>query len=256
MLKASTFSLRDSPFMPPVVDQGDFLQTCVPCAVTNAIQYYDNKNNNTRPYRSRLYLYWYGRLGKVAPSVNGGMALADVGRSVANYGVSSEFLWPYPPTTKEQQAKYSVKPSTDAYKDAKLNQFVKFKVVATDLGTIKKILSVNKYPVICVIQIFPVKVAGSSPITSLEYAKASGDIPYPDPCCISGKRGTVKVDPSFKACSLQFGHCLLIVGWDEARKVFIVQNCYGTDWGDGGYGTISYSYILKANLTSTLYAMY
>jgi len=36
------------------------------------------------------------------------------------------------------------------------------------------------------------------------------------------------------------GHSVLIVGWDDARKAWIVKNSWGTDWGDDGYGYIGY----------------
>lgn len=250
---ASTFTLANSPFMPAVVNQGDFLQTCVPCAVTNAIKYYDNKNNIVRPYRSRLYLYWYARKQTGKQTQNVGVAMTDISTSIAQYGVSSEILWPYPPTTIGQQAVYKVEPSKTAYNDAKSNQFVKFKVLPTDLNIIKNVLSVKKYPVIVVIRLFNFKVSGSKlTVNSLKYAQPTGSIPYPSPCKLAN--GTT--DPSYKACSLNLGHCLLIVGWDDVRQVFIIQNCYGTSWGDGGYGTISYSYIRNANLASSLYTMY
>lgn len=249
----TTFTLRTSPFMPAVVSQGDFLQSCVPCAVTNAIKYYDNKNNIVRPYRSRLFLYWYARKQTGNQTQNVGVTMPDISSSIANYGISSEILWPYPTTTAGQQAVYKVEPSRTAYTDAKANQFVKFKVLTTNLNVIKNTLSVKKYPVIAVVRLFNFKVTGTkSVVNSLEYAQPTGNIPYPSTCRLANG----KTDPSYKACSLQLGHCILIVGWDDVSRVFLIQNCYGTSWGDGGYGTIPYSYISNANLASNLYAMY
>ncbi len=41
--------------------------------------------------------------------------------------------------------------------------------------------------------------------------------------------------------SLQGGHAILIVGYDDAGKYFIVKNSWGTSWGENGYFRIAYS---------------
>lgn len=38
------------------------------------------------------------------------------------------------------------------------------------------------------------------------------------------------------------GHCVLITGYDDARKAFEVRNSWGLDYGDGGYVYLPYSY--------------
>ena len=38
------------------------------------------------------------------------------------------------------------------------------------------------------------------------------------------------------------GHCVLIIGWDESTHEWIIKNSWGTDWGDEGFGRISYDY--------------
>jgi C1A family cysteine protease len=39
-----------------------------------------------------------------------------------------------------------------------------------------------------------------------------------------------------------FGHALVAVGYDDARKAFQVQNSWGRKWADGGYGWLSYGF--------------
>ncbi|CAJ1337230.1 unnamed protein product [Effrenium voratum] len=36
---------------------------------------------------------------------------------------------------------------------------------------------------------------------------------------------------------------MLIVGYSDRQKVFIIRNSWGTSWGDGGYGYVPYDYI-------------
>lgn len=39
------------------------------------------------------------------------------------------------------------------------------------------------------------------------------------------------------------GHAILVVGYDDVRKRFKIQNSWTTSWGDRGYGYISYSWM-------------
>ncbi len=77
----------------------------------------------------------------------------------------------------------------------------------------------------------------------------SGEIPYP-----SEKE------------SVQGGHAVLIVGYDDnnmitnpftkkkSRGSLLIRNSWGKDWGDGGYGSIPYSYV-KEQLASDFWCM-
>lgn len=42
------------------------------------------------------------------------------------------------------------------------------------------------------------------------------------------------------------GHALLVVGYDDSRAAFRVINSWGTSWGDGGFGWISYGAFRQA----------
>ena len=39
---------------------------------------------------------------------------------------------------------------------------------------------------------------------------------------------------------VEYGHAMVIVGYDDARDAFRVLNSWGTHWGDGGFGWIGY----------------
>ena len=41
--------------------------------------------------------------------------------------------------------------------------------------------------------------------------------------------------PNTKRERLLGGHAVLLVGYDKTKKVFIVRNSFGKNWGDKGY---------------------
>jgi len=51
------------------------------------------------------------------------------------------------------------------------------------------------------------------------------------------------------------GHAVLIVGYDDARGVFIVRNSWGADWGDRGYFYVPYGYFTDADLATDFWTV-
>ncbi|HOA06363.1 MAG TPA: C1 family peptidase, partial [Spirochaetota bacterium] len=35
-------------------------------------------------------------------------------------------------------------------------------------------------------------------------------------------------------------HAIVIVGWDDSKKSFLIKNSWGEDWGEKGYMWIEY----------------
>ena len=57
----------------------------------------------------------------------------------------------------------------------------------------------------------------------------------------TAKTGLVPV-PNLKTDKEVGGHAMCAVGFDNKRKVIIVRNSWGPDWGDGGYAYFPYDY--------------
>ena len=38
------------------------------------------------------------------------------------------------------------------------------------------------------------------------------------------------------------GHAMTVVGYDDARRAFRIQNSWGKEWGEGGYGWFGYDF--------------
>jgi len=47
-------------------------------------------------------------------------------------------------------------------------------------------------------------------------------------------------DSTMKCRGKYFDHAVAIVGFDDARGVWIIKNSWGTDEGDGGFYLVSY----------------
>jgi hypothetical protein len=58
---------------------------------------------------------------------------------------------------------------------------------------------------------------------------------------ILGKVRPISVGPKGEGL---FGlHAVLVVGYDDPGQFVTVKNSWGPDWGEGGYGRLSYDYV-------------
>ena len=58
-----------------------------------------------------------------------------------------------------------------------------------------------------------------------------------------------------KGESVLGGHAVLAVGYDDAGQRFIVRNSWGNKWGQKGYFTIPYAYLLDGNLADDFWTI-
>jgi C1A family cysteine protease len=43
---------------------------------------------------------------------------------------------------------------------------------------------------------------------------------------------------------------MAVVGYDDARRRFLIRNSMGASWGDGGYGSVPYEYLADPRLAA------
>jgi C1A family cysteine protease len=51
------------------------------------------------------------------------------------------------------------------------------------------------------------------------------------------------------------GHALVICGYDDDYRRVKFRNSWSEEWGDGGYGTLPYDYVLNPSLASDFWVI-
>jgi C1A family cysteine protease len=197
------------PHMPTVVDQGN-LGSCTANAIVAAFQYDLTKQKLNIFTGSRLFVYYNERVMEGSVGQDSGAMIRDGIKSLNTYGVCSEPTWPY------IIAKFAVKPSTAAYTQAKLNRALTYYSVASNPTAIKTALAAG-FPVVIGIEVYE--------SFESDAVAVSGVVPMPGP-----------------SEQLLGGHAVLVVGYNDVLKQFIVRNSWGTGWGKSGYFFLPYAY--------------
>jgi C1A family cysteine protease len=208
---------------PPVYDQGR-LGSCTANGIAGAMEF-DAMKQGIYGYStpSRLFIYYNERELEGTVDTDSGAYIRDGVKSVTKQGACFETDWPY------DTPKFAAKPSSDCYQKALDHQTLEYSRVARDLTQMKGCLA-EGYPF----------VFGFTVYESLESPEvdASGIVPMP--------LHTEKV---------LGGHCVLAVGYDDALARFRIRNSWSTKWGDKGYGTMPYAYLLSRGLASDFWTI-
>lgn len=160
---------------------------------------------------SRMFIYYNERSIERHPRCNVPVSLRDGYKVVANLGACRERHWKY------KFGNFSVRPPKRLYDEAKVTRVSSYARVRRDLRTMKACLaSGNPFTM------------GMSVYKSFESnaVKKTGIVPMPAP------------DEPLKG-----GHAVLVVGYSDGRKSFIVRNSWGTAWGRGGHFLLPYEYL-------------
>lgn len=192
------------------------LATPIPADTVSSLRKYD-----FRP--SRLFVYYEERKMIGTVSEDSGAYIRDGFKVINNLGVCPESTWKYSVT------KFKSKPPRTAYTRALDHQAIEYQRVPQDELTLKTTIAA-KLPV----------VFGFSVYESFESddVARTGDVSMPLP-----------------SEAMLGGHAVLCVGYDDERRRFICRNSWGSAWGDGGYFTMPYDYVLDPQLSDDLWAI-
>jgi C1A family cysteine protease len=221
------------PLCSPVVDQGD-IGSCTGNSLTGHLEFLElqqHKIAGIQPEEfdpvkfdsfSRLFIYYNERVIEGTVNQDSGAQLRDGIKALATQGACKESTWLYSSTNEFLQ------PSPAAYAEA-ANHKISLYLRLNNIGEMKHCLA-DGYPF----------VFGFTVYSSFEsnHVAQTGIVPMPS-----------------KNDELQGGHAVCAVGYDDTKKVIIVRNSWGPDWGDKGYFYLPYAYISNPNLADDFWTI-
>ena len=216
----SSIDLR--PYFTSIKDQGQ-LGACTIFAITSIFEYILKKSTQQEEDLSERFVYYNVRKEQGDVNTDKGSSIADVVKSYGEYGVCKEELFKY------DDKDLVVAPTEDAVADAETRKIVKAKnVKASDnisqSVAIKSAIA-DGYPVVGSFVVYD----------SFNRTGADGFVSRPS-------------SDEVTACTEKQNHAMVICGYSDEQKVFIVRNSWSKDWGDKGYCYIPYSYVDDSSL--------
>lgn len=231
VLKFSSTSLVG---LPPKVDLREHCSTvenqstlgsCTANASVGALEYLEIKNGKVGDgfeNYSRLFVYYNTREMQGTVGVDTGASLRDTIKSLARFGTCDELMWAY------DIERFTTKPTDDCYKNAESHKIVDYHRLETFPDMLQ-----------CLAEGFPF-VFGFTVYTEFEGPTVAKtgilNLPQPDEVCMGG-------------------HAVCAVGYDMEAKTVIVRNSWGSEWGQGGYFTMPFSYISNPALAQDFWTI-
>mmetsp|Transcript_77951 Transcript_77951/g.226154 ORF Transcript_77951/g.226154 Transcript_77951/m.226154 type:complete len:294 (-) Transcript_77951:101-982(-) len=203
-------------------DQGD-LGSCTANAIAACIHFNELKQNLKAIACSRLFIYYNERALEGSCDQDAGASLRDGMKCCQKLGACSEDLWPY------DEEKFTVKPTSECYTAALKCTVKEYAKVNQTLDDLRACLN-EGFPFV-----FGFIVCDS--FFDPEVAK-TGVMSMPK-----------ETDEPLG------GHAVMCVGYDDEKKVFIVRNSWGPDWGLGGYFLMPYDYMCWDQLVHDIWAI-
>jgi hypothetical protein len=195
------------------------LGSCTTFAIAGAIRIRDRQLGDDFPI-SHLFLYWTEREREGTTGYDAGAAIADGVKVVVTLGYPRESTWAY------DIRQYRTRPPASAYADAATHVLAP-RPASIDNASLDEMRSAL--------------AAGHPIVFGFLVEPALFDV---GPDGIYHPTGEEPVG----------GHAVCAVGYDDARRVLIVRNSWGTDWGDHGYFYLPYSVYTDGRITSDAWA--
>ena len=203
--------LRDS--FTPIKNQGS-LGACSAFTMVGIYEYILKKNHQQEMDLSESFVYYNVRKKEHKEKEDSGSSLYSIVVSMGTEGVCLERLCPY-------STNPNISPSVEAYADAKTRKIVKALNVRPKIEDIKSAVA-QGYPVAISLKIYD------------SFSADAGFVQRPSEDEIKeAKSGN---------------HAMIVCGYSDDEKIFIVRNSWGTTFGDKGYCYIPYSYIADEKL--------
>lgn len=173
---------------------------------------------------SRLFQYYATRKVEGTVGEDSGATIRDTLKASNKYGVVDEKLWPY------DISKFTVNPDQSVWTAAAAHKVTSYHSIADgDLATMKSALALG-FLVGFGFQVYTYFLS--------QQMAAQGVLRVPG-----------------KGESLEGGHAVALVGYDDSRSAFLVRNSWGPNWGLAGYFWMDYAYVGKPSLASDFWVI-
>lgn len=215
--KIEKIDLRDQ--FPPVYDQGS-IHCSVPCSILSVYCFFTNKTNPEEEYiPSRMHLH---QLTSLIESNDRSLSIKNTLHILEKVGTVSEDIIGFGeyPDHDERFIGIETKPP----------KLIKYRKVEQSKEQFKRALDAG-YPIIFGMSLY------SSALTEGTF-----------------KTGEIKMPT--KSDQVVGGISMVLVGYDNKKKHWIVRNNWGKQWGDKGYGYIPFSYLINPQLANSFWVIY
>lgn len=205
------------------MDQGS-LGSCTGNAIACAHMILQDIEHQKVTDISRLFIYYNERAIEGSIQSDYGAQIRDGFKVIAKYGAAAEKLCPY------HIKDFRVKPSKAAYDDALKRQALKYeRLDNTNIDILKS----------CLAEGFPF-VFGFAVYSSFEdrYTASTG----------------IMAMPKAKEKMLG-GHAVCAVGYNDAKRHFIIRNSWGDAWGFRGDFFMPYDFITKTDFADDFWKL-
>lgn len=189
----------------PVEDQAQ-IGSCTACASVGAVEFRNKREGKPHVDLSRLFVYFNARRMRGAEGTDAGATMADSLASLLAFGAPPEEMWPYDMDTLTKL------PGDAVYDKARPNQPTEYARI-DGLDAIKGAVA-REHPVV---------FASFVPQRCYDEARRTGVVP----AATAAELDTMR--------SLHGNHAMLVVGYDQDDKTFLIRNSWGEGFGDKGY---------------------
>jgi C1A family cysteine protease len=190
---------------------------CTANAIAAAIEFDEIKQGAKHVATpSRLFIYYNERAMEGKADQEAGGQLRDGIKSISSQGACAEGLWPY------LKANVLVKPPKTCYSGAQ-RYSIEYQRMMHKLDLFRSCVA-SGYPFV-----FGIKV----------FESFQGD----------AVKKTGQVDMPYKGEKTVGLHAVLAAGYDDKSRRFLVRNSWGRAWGQDGYFTMPYEYLLDPEIS-------
>ncbi|HBN07535.1 MAG TPA: hypothetical protein DD435_02435 [Cyanobacteria bacterium UBA8530] len=203
----------------PITNQG-VTNACVGFASVDGLaEFVAKKQGHPMDFAPR-YIWNLSRKQDKSLDQNIGTHIYVATERIDNMGLVAEEAFPFPSDKEQADEKTLMKfvseaPPNALIAQAKKNRIIKGWKQIASVHAMKKSLS-DGMPVVFAIAVFD----------NIAQSNSTGNIPLPT-----------------EKSEVLGGHAIVCVGYDNAKKVFIIRNSWGTAWGDKGYGYLPYEFV-------------